>query len=50
MTGIYEESTFEQVKWEIGMYCAICKRDMKQWQRGQINRVLSETTVEVNVV
>ncbi|XP_019337531.1 RING finger protein 17 isoform X2 [Alligator mississippiensis] len=47
MTGIYEESTFEQVKWEIGMYCAICKRDMKQWQRGQINRVLSETTVEV---
>ncbi|XP_019385757.1 PREDICTED: RING finger protein 17 isoform X1 [Crocodylus porosus] len=47
MTGIYEESMFEQVKWEIGMYCAIHKCDMKQWQRGQISRVLSDTTVEV---
>ncbi|XP_034614706.1 RING finger protein 17 isoform X3 [Trachemys scripta elegans] len=47
MAAIYENSKFEQVKWENDMYCAIRIRDLNQWQRGKINRVVSETTVEV---
>ncbi|CAM4399724.1 RING finger protein 17 [Lepidochelys kempii] len=47
MAAIYENSKFEQVKWESDMYCAIRIRDLNQWQRGKISRVVSETTVEV---
>ncbi|XP_030417159.1 RING finger protein 17 [Gopherus evgoodei] len=47
MAAIYENSKFEQVKWESDMYCAIHIRDLNQWQRGKISRVISETTVEV---
>uniref|UniRef100_A0A674J6R6 RING finger protein 17 n=1 Tax=Terrapene triunguis TaxID=2587831 RepID=A0A674J6R6_9SAUR len=47
MAAIYENSKFEQVKWENDMYCAVRICDLNQWQRGKINRVVSETTVEV---
>uniref|UniRef100_A0A8C3XHV3 RING finger protein 17 n=1 Tax=Chelydra serpentina TaxID=8475 RepID=A0A8C3XHV3_CHESE len=47
MAAIYENSKFEQVKWESDMYCAIRIHDLNQWQRGKISRVVSETTVEV---
>uniref|UniRef100_A0A8C0JF70 RING finger protein 17 n=1 Tax=Chelonoidis abingdonii TaxID=106734 RepID=A0A8C0JF70_CHEAB len=47
MAAIYENSKFEQVKWESDMYCAIRIPDLNQWQRGKISRVVSETTVEV---
>ncbi|XP_067418829.1 RING finger protein 17 [Emydura macquarii macquarii] len=47
MAAIYENSKFEQVKWESDMYCAVHIRDLNQWQRGKIIRVVSETSVEV---
>nr|XP_025037536.1 RING finger protein 17 isoform X3 [Pelodiscus sinensis] len=47
MTVAYENSKFEQVKWGSDMYCAVRICDQKQWQRGKISKVVSETTVEV---
>ncbi|XP_074838133.1 RING finger protein 17 [Carettochelys insculpta] len=47
MAVLYENSKFEQVKWESDMYCAVHIRDLNQWQRGKIIRVVSDTTVEV---
>nr|XP_013817652.1 PREDICTED: RING finger protein 17 [Apteryx mantelli mantelli] len=47
MATIYEESQPESVKWETSMHCAVYVRDWKQWQRGQISRIVSETTAEV---
>ncbi|XP_068786396.1 RING finger protein 17 [Struthio camelus] len=47
MATVYEESQPESVKWETGMHCAAYVQDWQQWQRGQINRIVSETTAEV---
>ncbi|KAM6384359.1 RING finger protein 17 [Alca torda] len=47
MVTIYKESQPQSMKWESSMYCAVYVRDWKQWQRGQISRIVSETSTEV---
>ncbi|KAM6290478.1 RING finger protein 17 [Porphyrio hochstetteri] len=47
MATNYRETQPQSVKWESGMHCAVHVRDLKQWQRGQISRIVSETSVEV---
>ncbi|KFW09689.1 RING finger protein 17, partial [Eurypyga helias] len=47
MAAIYKESQPQPVKWESGMRCAAYVRDLKQWQRCQINRIVPETSAEV---
>uniref|UniRef100_A0A8C8AJS7 RING finger protein 17 n=1 Tax=Otus sunia TaxID=257818 RepID=A0A8C8AJS7_9STRI len=47
MAIIYEESQPRSVKWESSMHCAVYVWDLKQWQRGQISRIVSETSVKV---
>ncbi|XP_052668924.1 RING finger protein 17 [Harpia harpyja] len=47
MATIYKESQPQPVKWESSMHCAVYVRDLKQWQRGRISRILSETSAEV---
>uniref|UniRef100_A0A8C3J7A4 RING finger protein 17 n=1 Tax=Calidris pygmaea TaxID=425635 RepID=A0A8C3J7A4_9CHAR len=49
MATIYEKSQPQSVKWESGMQCAVYVCDLKQWQRGQISRIVSETSAEVVV-
>lgn len=48
MAAFYEESQPQSVKWECNMHCAVYVHDLKQWQRGQISRIVSETTAEVS--
>lgn len=50
MATIYKESQPQSVKWEDSMHCAVYVRDLKQWQRGQISRIVSETSAEVNLL
>ncbi|XP_030333146.1 RING finger protein 17 [Strigops habroptila] len=47
MAAIYKEFQPQVVKWESGMHCAVYVHDLKQWQRGQISRIVSETSAEV---
>ncbi|XP_062471229.1 RING finger protein 17 isoform X3 [Pezoporus occidentalis] len=47
MAAIYKEFQPHVVKWESGMHCAVYVHDLKQWQRGQIIRIVSETSAEV---
>ncbi|KAM6416644.1 LOW QUALITY PROTEIN: RING finger protein 17 [Pluvialis apricaria] len=47
MATIYKESQPQSVKWESSMHCAVYVHDLKQWQRGQISRIVSETSAEV---
>ncbi|XP_064587476.1 RING finger protein 17 isoform X3 [Zonotrichia leucophrys gambelii] len=47
MASIYRESQPQSVKWEREMHCAVYIRDVGQWQRGQISRIVSETSAEV---
>ncbi|XP_014821196.1 PREDICTED: RING finger protein 17 [Calidris pugnax] len=47
MAAIYKKSQPQSVKWESGMHCAVYVCDFKQWQRGQISRIVSETSAEV---
>uniref|UniRef100_A0A8C3P4A6 RING finger protein 17 n=1 Tax=Cyanoderma ruficeps TaxID=181631 RepID=A0A8C3P4A6_9PASS len=47
MASFYKESQPECVKWESGMHCAVYIHDVGQWQRGQIIRIVSETSAEV---
>ncbi|KAM6212191.1 RING finger protein 17 [Sarcoramphus papa] len=47
MATIYKESQPQSEKWESSMHCAVYVRDLKQWQRGQISRIISETSAEV---
>uniref|UniRef100_A0A8D0GWB4 RING finger protein 17 n=1 Tax=Sphenodon punctatus TaxID=8508 RepID=A0A8D0GWB4_SPHPU len=47
MDVTYEYSKMEPVQWENNMYCAVHTRDLKQWRRGQISKIVSENTVEV---
>ncbi|XP_072714017.1 RING finger protein 17 [Ciconia boyciana] len=47
MATIYKESQPQSVKWESSMHCAVYVRDLKQWQRGQISRIVSLTSAEV---
>nr|XP_030131654.3 RING finger protein 17 isoform X1 [Taeniopygia guttata]XP_030131665.3 RING finger protein 17 isoform X1 [Taeniopygia guttata]XP_030131674.3 RING finger protein 17 isoform X1 [Taeniopygia guttata] len=47
MASIYRESQPQSVKWEREMHCAVYIRDVDQWQRGQIRRIVSETSAEV---
>uniref|UniRef100_A0A669Q7F0 RING finger protein 17 n=1 Tax=Phasianus colchicus TaxID=9054 RepID=A0A669Q7F0_PHACC len=47
MDAFYKESQPQSVKWENNMHCAVYVRDLKQWHRGQISRIVSETTAEV---
>ncbi|XP_068003982.1 RING finger protein 17 [Melanerpes formicivorus] len=47
MFTIYKESEPQSVKWEDSMHCAVYLQDLKQWQRGQISRIVSETSAEV---
>ncbi|KAM6341332.1 RING finger protein 17 [Podargus strigoides] len=47
MSAFYKESQPQSVKWESGMHCAVYVHDLKQWQRGQISRIVSETRAEV---
>ncbi|XP_074938838.1 RING finger protein 17 [Phalacrocorax aristotelis] len=49
MATIYKESQPQSMKWESGMHCAVYVRDLKQWQRGQISRIISETHAEVTL-
>lgn len=48
MAAFYKESQPESVKWECNMHCAVYVHDLKQWQRGQISKIVSETTAEVS--
>ncbi|XP_021235763.1 RING finger protein 17 isoform X2 [Numida meleagris] len=47
MDAYYRESQPQSVKWENNMHCAVYVRDLKQWRRGRISRMVSETTAEV---
>ncbi|XP_032063300.1 RING finger protein 17 [Aythya fuligula] len=47
MAAFYKESQPESVKWECNMHCAVYVHELKQWQRGQISKIVSETTAEV---
>ncbi|KAM9388352.1 RING finger protein 17 [Phaethornis superciliosus] len=47
MAVIYKDSQSQSVKWESGMHCAVYISDLKQWQRGQISKIVSETSAEV---
>ncbi|CAM9616376.1 unnamed protein product, partial [Bubo scandiacus] len=47
MATIYKESQPQSMKWESSMHCAVYVWDLKQWQRGQISRIVSETSVKV---
>ncbi|KAM7031334.1 RING finger protein 17 [Passerculus sandwichensis] len=47
MASIYRESQPQSVKWEREMHCAVYVHDVGQWQRGQISRIVSETSAEV---
>ncbi|KFV43360.1 RING finger protein 17, partial [Tyto alba] len=47
MATTYKESQPQSVKWESSMHCAVYVCDLKQWQRGQISRIVSETSAEV---
>ncbi|XP_069664324.1 RING finger protein 17 [Haliaeetus albicilla] len=47
MATIYKESQPQSVKWESSMHCAVYVHDLKQWQRGRISRIVSETAAEV---
>ncbi|XP_028941964.1 RING finger protein 17, partial [Antrostomus carolinensis] len=47
MAAIYRESQPQSIKWESSMHCAVYVHDLKQWQRGQITRIVSETSAEV---
>ncbi|KAL2311043.1 hypothetical protein Nmel_002730, partial [Mimus melanotis] len=47
MASFYKESQPESVKWESEMHCAVYLHDVGQWQRGQISRIVSKTSVEV---
>ncbi|XP_007495242.1 RING finger protein 17 isoform X1 [Monodelphis domestica] len=47
MTTAYENSKCEPVLWETNMYCAVKMAELKQWRRGQILKIISETLVEV---
>ncbi|XP_063186755.1 RING finger protein 17 [Chroicocephalus ridibundus] len=47
MVTVYKESQPQSVKWESSMHCAVYVHDWKQWQRGQISRIVSETSAEV---
>ncbi|XP_065534690.1 RING finger protein 17 isoform X2 [Lathamus discolor] len=47
MSAIYKEFQPQVLKWESGMHCAVYVHDLKQWQRGQISRIVSETSAEV---
>ncbi|XP_071591260.1 RING finger protein 17 [Heliangelus exortis] len=47
MAVIYKDSQPQSVKWESGMHCAVYISDLKQWQRGQISKIVSETSAEV---
>nr|XP_021141947.1 RING finger protein 17 [Columba livia] len=47
MASIYKDSQPQSMKWESNMRCAVYIHDLKQWQRGQIIRIVSETSVEV---
>ncbi|XP_023775682.1 RING finger protein 17 isoform X2 [Cyanistes caeruleus] len=47
MASIYKESQPQSVKWESEMHCAVYIHDVGQWHRGQISRIVSETSAEV---
>ncbi|XP_053934081.1 RING finger protein 17 isoform X2 [Cuculus canorus] len=47
MATIYGESQPQYVKWESSMHCAVYICALKQWQRGQIIRIVSDTSAEV---
>ncbi|KFQ27803.1 RING finger protein 17, partial [Merops nubicus] len=47
MDAIYKGSQPQSVKWESNMHCAVYIHELKEWQRGQISRIISETSVEV---
>ncbi|XP_072202509.1 RING finger protein 17 isoform X2 [Excalfactoria chinensis] len=47
MDAFYKESQPQAVKWENNMHCAVYIHDLKQWRRGRISRIVSETTAEV---
>ncbi|XP_030921931.1 RING finger protein 17 [Geospiza fortis] len=47
MASIYKESQPQSVTWEREMHCAVYVHDVGQWQRGQISRIVSETSAEV---
>ncbi|XP_063250685.1 RING finger protein 17 [Prinia subflava] len=47
MASIYKDSQPQPVKWESEMHCAVYVHDVGQWQRGQISRIVSETSAEV---
>ncbi|NXL92057.1 RNF17 protein, partial [Alectura lathami] len=49
MAAFYKESQPQSVKWEDNMYCAVYVRDLKQWQRGRISKIVSETAAEVQL-
>lgn len=47
MDAFYTESQPQSVKWGNNMHCAVYVHDLKQWRRGRISRIVSETTAEV---
>ncbi|XP_064265379.1 RING finger protein 17 isoform X3 [Passer domesticus] len=47
MASMYKDSQPQSVKWEREMHCAVYVHDVGQWQRGQIRRIVSESSAEV---
>ncbi|XP_015707678.1 RING finger protein 17 isoform X2 [Coturnix japonica] len=47
MDVFYKESQPRSVKWQHNMHCAVYVHDLKQWRRGRISRIVSETAAEV---
>lgn len=47
LSDVYGTSKPEEIKWYIDMYCAVELPVLKQWRRGQIKQVISETHVKV---
>ncbi|KAJ1113733.1 hypothetical protein NDU88_001975 [Pleurodeles waltl] len=47
LSDVYGTSKPEEIKWYIDMYCAVELPVLKQWRRGQVKQVISETHVKV---
>nr|KAF6428386.1 ring finger protein 17 [Rousettus aegyptiacus] len=47
MAAAYENSKWEPVKWESGMHCAVEIPENNQWRRGQVIRMVTDSSAEV---
>lgn len=49
MATMYDDSERETIQWKVDMACAAYIRDVSQWQRGQVCKIISENIVAVNI-